>query len=93
MSGSWEDLHRAEMVDSVIMHVDQESILVNVGGLIHTSELSWKSVTDPEGIVHGGDEFDVMVLNVAKEKRSFFLSLRKLNTEPWTTITEAFAIG
>ena len=74
MFGSWEDLHRREMVDGVIMHVDPEGILVNVGGLIHTSELSWKSVTDPEEIVHGGDEFDVMVLNIAKEMRSFFLS-------------------
>jgi small subunit ribosomal protein S1 len=71
-------------------------VFVDLGGadgLIHTSELSWQSVTDPEDIVHIGDELDVMVLNIDKERDRISLSLRQLDPEPWATITEVFQIG
>ena len=61
--------------------------------MIHTSELSWKTATNPNEIVHVGDELDVMVLNVDQEKERISLSLRRLSAETWTTITEAFEIG
>ena len=32
ISGGWKDLHRGEVVDGVVMRVDQDGILVNVGG-------------------------------------------------------------
>ncbi|MQG77090.1 MAG: S1 RNA-binding domain-containing protein [SAR202 cluster bacterium] len=91
-----EELVEGETRKGKVSGVAKFGVFVDLGGadgLIHTSELSWQSVSDPEDIVHVGDELDVMVLNIDKEKERISLSLRRLDPEPWTTITEAFEIG
>ncbi len=91
-----QELVEGETRKGKVSGVAKFGVFVDLGGadgLIHTSELSWQTVTNPEEFVHIGDEIDVMVLNVDKEKERISLSLRRLNTEPWTTITEAFEIG
>lgn len=91
-----EVLVEGETRKGKVSGVAKFGVFVDLGGadgLIHTSELSWQSVSNPEDIVHVGDELDVMVLNIDKEKERISLSLRRLDPEPWTTITEAFEIG
>ncbi|NOX63531.1 MAG: S1 RNA-binding domain-containing protein [Chloroflexi bacterium] len=62
-------------------------------GLIHLSELSWKRVTDPTEVVQVGDEVEVKVISVDRERRRIGLSLRQLQPEPWSVVHENYAIG
>ena len=91
-----QELVEGETRKGKVSGIAKFGVFVDLGGadgLIHASELSWKPVTNPEEIVHVGDELDVMVLNVDQEKERISLSLRLLSTEPWDTITEAFGVG
>ena len=91
-----EKLEEGEVRKGVVTGISNFGAFVDLGGadgLIHTSELSWKTVTNPEELVHIGDELDVMVLNVDQEKERISLSLRRLSIEPWNTIAEAFEVG
>ena len=91
-----QELVEGETRKGTVSGIAEFGVFVDLGGadgLIHTSELSWKTATNPNEIVQVGDELDVMVLNVDQEKERISLSLRRLSAETWTTITEAFEIG
>jgi small subunit ribosomal protein S1 len=62
-------------------------------GLIHLTELSWRRVQDPTEVVSIGEEVEVKVISVDRERRRIGLSLRQLQPEPWTVIHENYAIG
>ena len=62
-------------------------------GLVHLSELAWRQVSHPREVLQVGQEVDVYVLNVDREKKKIALSLRRLQPEPWTTIAERYSPG
>jgi len=62
-------------------------------GLVHLSELTWRQVSHPREVLQVGQEVDVYVLNVDRDKKKIALSLRRLQPEPWTTIAERFSPG
>jgi small subunit ribosomal protein S1 len=65
-----------------------------VEGLIHISEMSWsKRLRHPSKILTMGDRVDVGVLEVDMAKRRISLSLKASLPDPWTTISEKYAVG
>jgi small subunit ribosomal protein S1 len=71
-------------------------VFVDLGGadgLVHISELSWGAVRSPEEIVQLGDELEVYILKVDQDSRKIALSLRRLQPEPWQTVTERYEVG
>jgi small subunit ribosomal protein S1 len=64
-----------------------------VDGLLHISELSWKRVNDPHEIVQVGQTIEVYVLDVDLEKERLGLSLKRLVSDPWTTLGETCGVG
>ncbi|MGM0508177.1 MAG: 4-hydroxy-3-methylbut-2-enyl diphosphate reductase [Fusobacteriota bacterium] len=65
-----------------------------VEGLLHISELSWsKSVSNPKKYMELGDEIEVKILDIDKEKQRIKLSLKQLKENPWDNIEEKYPIG
>ena len=62
-------------------------------GLIHISELSWQRVKHPREVLKVGDEVEIYVLRVDREKKRIGLSLRRLQPDPWTLVDEKFYVG
>jgi small subunit ribosomal protein S1 len=62
-------------------------------GLIHLSELSWSRVNHPNEVIQVGDEVQVYVLNVDRERKRIGLSLRRLEPEPWSVVHDRYAVG
>ena len=67
--------------------------LGGVDGLIHLSEISWNRSTKPQDVVRIGQEVDVYILSVDREKKRIALSLKRLEPEPWATIEQRYRIG
>ena len=61
-------------------------------GLIHISELSWGRVPHPNQIVRIGDEIEVQVLEISKERNRVALSLKRMSPNPWENSEREFAI-
>jgi small subunit ribosomal protein S1 len=65
-----------------------------VEGLIHISEMSWsKRLRHPSKILKLDERVDVGVLEVDMAKRRISLSLKASLPDPWTTVTEKYAVG
>ncbi|MBL7063015.1 MAG: S1 RNA-binding domain-containing protein [Anaerolineae bacterium] len=67
--------------------------LGGVDGLVHLSELSWKRVAHPREVVEVGQEIEVYVLGVDRERQRVALSLKRLQPDPWVSVEERYQKG
>jgi len=91
-----EELTEGEVKRGKVTGISSFGAFVDLGGadgLVHISELSWTPVGSPEEVVKVGDELDVYVLRVDAENKKIALSLKRLQREPWETVTERFQVG
>ncbi len=65
-----------------------------IEGLVHISEMSWtKRIGHPSDVLSIGEEIEVMVLDVNKEKQEISLGLKQLETNPWTIAGQKYPAG
>jgi len=63
-------------------------------GLVHISEMSWtRRITNPAEMVSAGDEVEVVVLDIDKEKQEISLGMKQAETNPWTLVKEKYPPG
>jgi small subunit ribosomal protein S1 len=69
---------------------------VNVNGadgLVHLSEISWDRVQHPSEVLEVGQEVQVKVISVDRDKKRIGLSIRALANDPWQRKVEKFKVG
>lgn len=91
-----EQLNEGDVVRGVISGWRDFGAFVDLGGadgLIHVSELAWHRVEHPREVVSMGEELDVYVLKIDRERERISLSRKKLLPNPWTTVEEKYAVG
>ena len=64
-----------------------------IEGLIHISELSWNRVKSAREILKEGDEVEVLIAKVDKEKKKLSLSLKQIQSHPWLDAIKNFQEG
>ncbi len=65
-----------------------------VEGLIHISEMSWtRKNLHPGKIVTKGEEVEVQVLNIDKNKRRISLGLKQCQDNPWHSFSDKYPKG
>ena len=58
-----------------------------IEGLVHISEMSWtKRVNHPTELVNPGDEVDVVVLGINKDKQEISLGMKQAQSNPWDEV-------
>lgn len=67
--------------------------LGGVDGLVHVSELAWYRVNHPREVVQIGEEVQVYVLRVDKERQRISLSRKKLLPNPWSLVEDNYVVG
>ncbi len=91
-----KELKEGDVRDGRVVNLADFGAFVDIGGaegLVHLSELSWKRVNHPSQVIDIGDECQVYILNVDKERNRIALSLKRLEPDPWTTIDEHYNEG
>ncbi|HOD83440.1 MAG TPA: 30S ribosomal protein S1 [Phycisphaerae bacterium] len=63
-------------------------------GLVHISEMSWtRRVNHPSEVVSAGQEVEVVVLDIDKEKQEISLGMKQAEVNPWTLVKEKYPPG
>ncbi|MBN1314610.1 MAG: S1 RNA-binding domain-containing protein [Anaerolineales bacterium] len=91
-----ENLKEGDILQGRVSNLVNFGAFVDLGGadgLIHLSELAWKQVTHPRQVVKVGEQIQVYVLNVDRERKRIGLSLKRLEQDPWFSIEETLPIG
>ncbi|MBR4104823.1 MAG: 30S ribosomal protein S1, partial [Thermoguttaceae bacterium] len=65
-----------------------------VEGLVHISEMSWtKRINHPNEILSQGQEIDVVILGINKEKQEISLGVKQTTSNPWETVDQKYPVG
>ena len=63
-------------------------------GLVHVSEMSWtRRVNHPSEVVKVGDEIEVVILEIDKEKQEIGLGMKQAETNPWDLVEDKYPPG
>ncbi len=65
-----------------------------IEGLVHISEMSWtRRLNHPSEMVNGGDEVEVVVLDIDKNKQEISLGMKQIEVNPWELVSEKYPPG
>jgi len=65
-----------------------------IEGLVHISEMSWtRRVNHPSELVQVGQDIDVVVLDINKEKLEISLGVKQTEVNPWELVAEKYPVG
>ncbi len=98
----WESAEKKYAVDSkvkgkVVNITDYGAFIQleeGLEGLLHISELSWtRKLKHPSEVVAMGDELELLVIGIDKEKEKISFSLKKLEPNPYEVFKEKYPPG
>jgi len=101
-SSPWENVEERYPINSrvkgKVVNVMNYGVFVRledgIEGLVHISEMSWtKRLTHPGEILNLGDQIEVIVLSVNKEKQEISLGLKQTETNPWSIASQKYPAG
>jgi small subunit ribosomal protein S1 len=90
------ELAEGEVRTGRVINLADFGAFVDIGGvdgLVHLSELSWKRVSHPVEVLSVGQEIEVYVLGVDRERQRVALSLKRLEPDPWASIEDRYQEG
>jgi len=67
--------------------------LEGIDGLIHISELSWSHVNHPSELLEIGQEVEVKVLDIDRERQRISLGLKQTQSDPWQQVIDTYDQG
>lgn len=85
-----------DAIPGTVTNITDFGVFVDLGGvegLIHVSEISWGRVHHPADVVQLGQQVNVHVIHVEKDRARVALSLKRLYPNPWETAEERYYAG
>jgi len=67
--------------------------LDGMDGLLHITDMSWGRITHPSEMLRQGEEIEVMVIEVNRDKERVSLGLKQTTKNPWDEIEQKFPVG
>jgi small subunit ribosomal protein S1 len=62
-------------------------------GLVHLSEISWERIEHPREVLSVGQEVEVKVIGIDRDRKRIGLSIRQLQADPWVKNVEKLKEG
>src|SRR5436853_529736 len=67
--------------------------LNGLDGLLHITDMSWGRIGHPSELLKVGQDIDVVVLDINREKERVSLGLKQKLANPWDTIDQKYPVG
>jgi small subunit ribosomal protein S1 len=91
-----ENIHEGEVYRGVVKNITDFGVFLDldgIDGLLHITDMTWKRIKHPSEMVHLGQELEVMILHVDKDKGRVALGMKQKESNPWEEIEERYPIG
>tara|TARA_B100000965_G_C19601246_1_gene762838 strand:- start:2789 stop:4435 length:1647 start_codon:yes stop_codon:yes gene_type:complete len=67
--------------------------LDGLDGLLHITDMSWGRVSHPSEILKVGEELNVMIIEVDRDRERVSLGLKQTTSNPWENIEAKYPVG
>jgi 4-hydroxy-3-methylbut-2-enyl diphosphate reductase len=92
----WSEIEPGKKYTGTVRSLTTFGAFVDIGGadgLLHNSEISWNRIKKPEEILSVGDEIEVTVISVDKEKKKISLRYKNEEDDPWLRFVAGYSVG
>jgi small subunit ribosomal protein S1 len=91
-----ENIHEGEVRHGIVKNITDFGVFLDldgIDGLLHITDMTWKRIKHPSEMVSLGQELEVMILHVDKEKGRVALGMKQKEKNPWEQIEERYPTG
>lgn len=67
--------------------------LDGLDGLLHITDMSWGRISHPSEMLKVGEEINVMIIEVDRDRERVSLGLKQTTENPWENIEKKFPVG
>lgn len=90
---AWEKLEVGQTCQGTVKTLKDYGAFVDIGGvdgLLHVGEISWGRIGHPKDVLQEGQQVDVQILSIDREKSKISLGMRQLTGNPWQNVAESY---
>ena len=91
-----ERVSEGDLVKGEVKNIADFGAFVDLGGidgLLHITDMSWGRVNHPSEIVKIGDEVEVKILSIDRDKEKIALGLKQKDASPWEEIEKKYPVN
>ena len=91
-----DSVKEGDLVRGTVTNIADFGAFIDLGGidgLLHITDMSWGRVNHPSEMVRIGQEVEVKILNIDREKEKIALGLKQLEPSPWEEIEQRYPVG
>ncbi len=91
-----EQIEVGDLRKGVVKNITDFGVFLDldgIDGLLHITDVTWKRIRHPSEMVQLGQELEVMILSVDREKGRVALGLKQREPNPWEHIEERYPVG
>ncbi|MDR2462871.1 MAG: 30S ribosomal protein S1 [Verrucomicrobiales bacterium] len=89
-------IDKGSIVKGVVKNITDFGAFIDLDGLdglLHVTDMSWSRLSHPSEMLKLGQEINVMVLEIDREKERVSLGLKQQTENPWEKIAEKYPVG
>ena len=89
-------IEKGSLVKGVIKNLTDFGAFIDLDGLdglLHITDISWSRLNHPSEMLKMGQEVEVVVLEIDREKERVSLGLKQRTENPWEKIAEKYPVG
>ncbi|HIE10283.1 MAG TPA: S1 RNA-binding domain-containing protein, partial [Kiritimatiellae bacterium] len=90
------DIREGQLRRGVVKNITDFGAFIDLDGmdgLLHVTDMRWGRVGHPSEVVSVGQELEVMVLRVDREKERISLGLKQKTGNPWENVEKRYPVG
>lgn len=85
-----------ELRKGVVKNITDFGAFIDLGGvdgLLHITDISWGRISHPSEVLKVGDEIEVVIIGIDKEKERVSLGLKQKTRNPWDDVATKYPKG
>lgn len=91
-----EEIQVGDIRKGIVKNITDFGVFLDldgIDGLLHITDMTWKRIKHPSEMVALGDELEVMILSIDKDKGRVALGLKQKEHNPWDDIERKYPPG
>lgn len=91
-----DNIQEGEVRTGVVKNITDFGVFLDldgIDGLLHITDMTWKRIKHPSEMVQLGQEVEVVILNVDKDKGRVALGMKQKENNPWEEIEQKYPVG
>jgi len=91
-----ESVQKGSVVKGTVKNITEFGAFIDldgIDGLLHITDMSWSRLSHPSELLRVGQEIEVLVIDVDREKERVSLGLKQKSENPWDKIADKYPVG